>query len=351
MQTRAGQPQSSSTNAVLPLSTTLTAALSWTTHVAALDDYLRGSRVSEVILKGLGDIPLPERISILRGTVNKQPTNPDAWLNACLKRHHATKYAGPQPVMHGPPLKKLCIDHLAGVEPVKGPLLTHRIQQTTCASAEVQVAGPSSEFGGSSPQRSLWAMSPKRSMLIPDWVKELYAASGNKSQYVKIIYIQLDPLRLQRYAELSPAVQYHIAMSVMLNPIAWVNVSDYVAQCMLVYSRLENPDLVESPVSGLQCPDIRLIIVHVNAGIGDGHISVHAALVMLKKLRPTTVFTVKSVYSFGNEAEDGCIEKAVIAKLHSNVQCCGHVAGLPQLILEKNKHGWDARFCLSADFY
>ena len=337
MQSRPVRAQSSSTNSAAPLSATLTAALSWTTNVAALDDYLRSSMVSESILKGLADIPLKERISILRGTVNKQPTNPDSWLHACIKRYQATKYTGPQPVMHGPPLKKVCIDHLTGVEPVTVPLLPHLIQQTSSGSAEVQMAGPSSELAGSSPQRSLWAMSPKRALLIPAWVQELHAASGNKSQYVKIIYNQLDPLRLQRFSELSPAVQYHIAMSVMLTPIAWANASDYVAQCMMVYSRLENPGLLESPMIGLQCPDIRLIIVHVNAGIGDGHISVHAALVMLKKIRPATVFTVKSVYSFCHEAEDGDIEKAVIARLKSNVQCCGSVAGLPQLILEKKK--------------
>ena len=316
MQTRAGQPQSSSTGAVLPLSGTLTAALSWTTHVAVLDDYLRSHTMSEVILRALGDIPLKERISTLRGAVSKQPANPDAWLNACLKPHHGKTYAGPQPVMHGPPSKMPRIDNHAGTEPA---MVAHtgRNQQTTCASAAVKLADTPSEIEISNPQRSLWAMSPKKSMLIPDRVKELYAASGNKSAYVKIIYNQLDPLRLQRYAEMSPAVQYHIAMSVMLNPIAWASVSDYVTQCMLVYSRLQNPDVGDCPVSGSICQETRLVIVHVNAGIGDGHIAVHAALVMLKKIRPTTVFSVKSVHSFGNEDDDGCIEKSVIAKLHS----------------------------------
>ena len=105
MQSWAGQHQTGTSGAVLPLSSTLTAALSWTTHVAVLDEYLRSHSVSQVILKALGDIPLNDRISILRGTVSKQPANPDAWLNACLKRHHGKTYSGPQPVMHGSPIE------------------------------------------------------------------------------------------------------------------------------------------------------------------------------------------------------------------------------------------------------
>ena len=139
MQTWAGQHQSGTPVAVLPLSSTLTAALSWTTHVGVLDDYLLSHSVSEVILMALGDIPLKDRISILRGTVSKQPANPDAWLNACLKRHHGKTYSGPQPVMHGPPLKMPRIDNNAETEQMKAANPA-RHQQTSCASSAIKLA-------------------------------------------------------------------------------------------------------------------------------------------------------------------------------------------------------------------
>ena len=65
-----------------PLSKTLTAALAWSSHDERLDGYLLKNQVSQEILNMLAQLPLHERQSIMRGTVAKQPTHPESWLQA-----------------------------------------------------------------------------------------------------------------------------------------------------------------------------------------------------------------------------------------------------------------------------
>jgi hypothetical protein len=87
------------------LSKTLTAAIEWSSHDERLDGYLMTNQVSPDILRMLAQLPLNERQSIMRGTVAKQPTHPESWLQACIKRYHARQTAVPKLELPGPPSK------------------------------------------------------------------------------------------------------------------------------------------------------------------------------------------------------------------------------------------------------
>ena len=65
-------------------------------------------------------------------------------------------------------------------------------------------------------------------------MRELRASLASKTNFMRILYQQFDPLRLQQFNELPANIQYHMGMSIMRNRIAWRRVSDYVQQSILV---------------------------------------------------------------------------------------------------------------------
>ena len=199
------------------------------------------NQVSPDILRMLAQLPLNERQSIMRGTVAKQPTHPESWLQACIKRYHARQTAVPKLELPGPPCKTPRTGNTALA--VNEPTLPVEPQSPNTRTTETPrqpevVSTPSS---GSS-ARTGWLVSPKTSkdVIVPTWVQEMHSASGSKSAFMREVYKHLDPLRLQRFTELPPTTQFNIGMSVLLNPMAWGGVSEYVQQCMTVHSQLKS---------------------------------------------------------------------------------------------------------------
>ena len=296
------------------------------------------NQVSPDILRMLAQLPLNERQSIMRGTVAKQPTHPESWLQACIKRYHARQTAVPKLELPGPPCKTPRTGNTALA--VNEPTLPVEPQSPNTRTTETprQPEVVSTPTSGSS-TRTGWLVSPKTSkdVIVPTWVQEMHSASGSKSAFMREVYKHLDPLRLQRFTELPPTTQYNIGMSVLFNPMAWGGVSEYVQQCMTVHSQLENPRAQAAGIAHLSRQTIPLVIVHVGAGIGDGHLVLHAAMSMMSKIRPDVTFSVVSIHCFNDDVSVQSLEQAVSTKMNINVDTRGSMQDVGRLLVEKRE--------------
>jgi hypothetical protein len=321
------------------LSTVLTLATQWTTGEETLDQYVRDTRFSETTLSGLAQLPLNERRNILRSTVKKQPTHPDSWLNACITASKK-KNSSPQPApqMHVPPLKHQRVDSpSAACLPLAVQGQIGSLQMKTLAQASDQLTAPPVLHPIA---KNLWpAASPSKALVVPDWVRHAHSVSDNKSAFVQALYQQLDPLRFELFTKLPPTMQLHLGMSVIVNPLAWGNVNEHLKQCLRVLDELQNPNAMANQAVTLQRREVRLVIVHNGAGIGDGHIVLHAALSIVQKLRTDIAFTIVKIYSFGSGVNGFAVEKHVVAGMGSSVDFCGDPSDLPMLIAQ-HKASW-----------
>ena len=335
-------------NSAQALSATLTQTVSWEVGVAEYDAYLRECNLAPDVYARLAEIPLADRLKIMRSTFHIKPEYPESWLMKCCAwedmvgrtrlgkgrggpytacnaqpnaRSNAVGYSSPASVAQG----------FGSFDAAPSPPLG-MIERDRVSVSPGRASSPDATV-----RRSLWSPGPAPQS-PPEWVIGMHKNFKNKDKVMSLFRGSIDRDKIVQLSTLPLPMQLYIAFSCMLNPSAWQSVNEYVGRCIATFERLESPG-APAPSFGMQTKSIPLVIITVGYGMGLGHTAVHAALQHVSRGTSTANLQLVGAYSFETDTVAVEVETKIANELGWTLHVCGDASGLVQFV-KNNASSW-----------
>jgi hypothetical protein len=320
----------------------------WTTGSVQVDNAFGKLTIDHNILLQLGQLSVQERSTMITGTLKKNPSHPNAWLNKCLSnstRGSAGSANGvsqaqqprrvASPMMHGPPIKVCRLE--------QNPLPQAK-QETPQASAVLPIVAvvhpvtpPDVEEG--IPIFYKIPIGPGASVCMPEWVREGLLCIDDPQALLSQVCTRFDEQVGQSFFQHTPRLQVMMIVSLLFNAHMWTDVNAGMSQLLMLHDgALGNPEVAIVGLEEVKCV-LQLIVIHNCSGVGTGFLVFHTALKMFATQFPGTEFKVVEEHSFEIDPVAMKVQQRVAELMSITVEFHPDVNELPDLI-SKNKQAW-----------